>query len=107
LDVPIVRTGDLSKPFSLICYTRQQTAIEHKDYMGRDSFEQSRIYFEAGERVKNCSVEIFNDSVFEADETFQMKLSDLRASSSIRFNQFNTLTVTILNQEDCKLDLNK
>lgn len=51
LNVLIVRSGDLSKPFSLICYTRQQTAIENKDYVGRESFEQSRIYFEAGERV--------------------------------------------------------
>lgn len=54
--------------------------------------------------MKNCTVEIINDSTFEADETFQVKLSDLRttASSNIRFNQFNTITVTILNDEDGK-----
>lgn len=49
--VPIVRSGDLSKVFSLICYTRQQTAIEDKDYISRGSFEQSRIHFESGEKV--------------------------------------------------------
>jgi len=54
--------------------------------------------------VKNCTIEIVNDSTFEADETFQVKLSDLRtpaaSSSNIRFNQFTTVTVTILNEED-------
>jgi hypothetical protein len=55
--------------------------------------------------VKNCTIEILNDSIFEADETFQVKLSDLRkasSSSNIRFSQFNILTVTILNEEDGK-----
>lgn len=50
--VPIIRNGDLYKPFSVICYTRQLTAIENKDYIGRYSLEQSRIYFEPGEKVK-------------------------------------------------------
>lgn len=51
VSVPIVRYGDLYKPFSVICYTRQLTAIENKDYIGRYSLEQSRIYFEPGEKV--------------------------------------------------------
>ncbi|CAF0709362.1 unnamed protein product [Brachionus calyciflorus] len=99
--IPIIRSGDLSQSFSLICYTRQQTAIEGQDYLPRDSFEHSRIYFEPGDRVKTCSVEILNDQIFEAEETFQVKLSDLRSQSEIvKFNQHTTLTVTILNNED-------
>ena len=100
--VPIVRTGDLATPFSVICHTRPQTAIENKDYVGRGSFEQWRIYFEPGERVKYCQVELINDAVFEADEIFQIRLSDLRGPADISFNQFNVITVTILNDEDCK-----
>lgn len=52
LNLPIVRHGDLSKPFSVMCYTRGQTASEGKDFMPRASFEQSRIYFESGEKVR-------------------------------------------------------
>lgn len=102
LSLPIVRSGDLSKHFSVVCYTRGQTATDGKDFVTRGSFEQSRIYFEPGERVKNCTVEILNDSMFEADETFQVKLSDLRttSASNIRFSQFSAVTVTILNDED-------
>jgi hypothetical protein len=44
--------------------------------------------------------------VYEADETFQLKLSDLRsnvASTEIALGQFATLTVTITNDEDASV----
>lgn len=68
--------------------------------MGRYTLEQSRIQFEPGERVKDCRIEIINDSVYEADETFQVKLSDLRGPKDAHFDQFTTATVTIMNEED-------
>lgn len=101
--VPIVRIGDLSSSFSVICVTRPMTAIENKDYIGRGSFEQFRIYFEPGERVKYCDVELIDDSVFEADETFQLRLSDLRGPADVNFNQFNQIVITILNNEDASV----
>jgi hypothetical protein len=110
IKVPIVRTGDLSQSFSLICFTKQLTAIDDKDFISRSPLEQSRIFFESGDRVKMCPIEIVNDSVFEADEQFQVRLSDLRSSNNmnsgeslIRFSQFTTLTVTIMNEEDASV----
>lgn len=100
--IPIVRNGDISKPFSVICHTRHLTAIEDKDFIGRYSLEQSRIYFNPGERVKYCTVEIIDDSIFEADEEFQVKLSDLRGPEDSKFSQFVTMLVKIVNNEDCK-----
>ena len=52
VSIPIVRQGDVSQPFSVICHTKSLTAIEDVDYVGRYTLEQSRIYFEAGEKVK-------------------------------------------------------
>ena len=101
--MPIIRKGDLSKAFSLICYTRQLTAIEDKDYIGRYTMEQSRIQFAPGEKIKNCTIEIVNDSIYEPDETFQVKLSDLRGLKDAQFDQLIAATVTILNEEDGKL----
>ena len=101
--IPIVRHGDLSQAFSVICHTRQMTAIDDKDYVGKYSLEQSRIHFQPGERVKDCIVEIINDSVFEAEEEFQVRLSDLRGPDDAKLNQFTTVVVKILNDEDCKL----
>lgn len=100
VNVSIIRSGDLSKSFSLICFTKPQTATEGHDYVARDNFEPSRIYFEPGEKAKLCTVEILNDDVFEADETFQIKLSDLRGPSEVKLSSFSTMEVTILNDED-------
>ena len=69
--------------------------------------EQSRIYFQPGEKVKNCTIEIINDSIYEADETFQVKLSDLRGVKDANFDQLIAATVTILNEEDGKLNFFK
>ncbi len=100
LRVPIIRTGDVSHPFSVICHTRHLTAINEKDFIGRYSLEESRIYFKPGERVKDCVVEIINDSIFEAEEEFQIKLTDLRGPEDAAFGQFTTVLVRILNNED-------
>lgn len=102
IKIPIIRHGDVSQPFSVICHTRHLTAINEKDFIGRYSLEESRIFFQAGERVKDCTVEIINDSIFEADEEFQVKLSDLRGPEDAKFGQFTTVLVKILNNEDCK-----
>jgi hypothetical protein len=64
--------------------------------------EQSRITFAPGEKVKNCTIEIIDDSIYEADETFQVKLSDLRGLKDAKFDQLIAATVTILNEEDGK-----
>ena len=100
--IPIIRNGDVSKPFSVICHTRHLTAIEDKDFIGRYSLEKSRIHFNPGERLKYCTVEIIDDSIFEADEEFQVKLSDLRGPEDAKFSQFTSMLVKIVNDEDCK-----
>ena len=49
---------------------------------------------------KDCVVEIVDDSVFEADETFQVKLSDLRGPEGASLGPHALATVTITNEED-------
>lgn len=100
IHIPIIRNGDVSQPFSVICHTRHLTAINEKDFIGRYSLEKSRIYFNAGDRVKDCTVEIINDSIFEADEEFQVRLSDLRGPDNAQFGQYTNVLVKILNNED-------
>ena len=50
-DVPVYRTGDTSFESSVICYTRQNTAVVMVDYIERILSEESRIVFKAGEKV--------------------------------------------------------
>lgn len=103
--VPIIRNGDLSQFVSVICYTRQLTAIEDSDYIGRYSLEQSRINFSPGEKIKDCVIDIIDDSIYEAHEAFQVRLSDLRTSSiqGAQFDQLTQATVTITNDEDATI----
>lgn len=49
--VPIYRSGDTSFESSVICYTRQKTALVMVDYIERIMSEESRIIFKAGEKV--------------------------------------------------------
>ena len=50
--------------------------------------------------MKECVIEIINDSIFEADETFQVRLSDLRGPKGASLGPHFVATVTITNHED-------
>ena len=110
LEIPIRRYGDASQEVSVICSTHSITALDDIDYMSRPANqEQSRIHFKRGETQKSCLIEILDDSVFEPDETFHVKLTNLKVdsgphSNEIRFlNDRTELTVTILNDEDASV----
>jgi hypothetical protein len=91
----------------VLCHTRPLTATENKDYVGRPAShpDLSKIHFEPGEKLKICRVELIDETVLEADETFQVRLSDVRGppSSDLLLGPFSTLTVTITNAEDAAL----
>lgn len=49
--IPIRRLGDSSEISSVICYTRQNTAVVMMDYDERPLSEVSRVVFLPGEKV--------------------------------------------------------
>ncbi|KAM6269950.1 LOW QUALITY PROTEIN: extracellular matrix organizing protein FRAS1 [Porphyrio hochstetteri] len=102
LHIPIFRTGDLSYESSVRCYTQSQTAEVVEDFVERRNAEESRITFFKGEKVKNCSVQISDDSAFEPEEQFQVALGSPLGShwSGARLGGTGTATVTITNAED-------
>ena len=51
VNATILRLGDLTLSASVICYTRQLTASVMADYAERVHTNQSRVYFEPGDRV--------------------------------------------------------
>lgn len=51
VEVPIRRLGDCSQNSSVICYTRQNTAVVMMDYTERPLTEASRVVFLPGEKV--------------------------------------------------------
>ncbi|XP_074849859.1 extracellular matrix organizing protein FRAS1 isoform X2 [Carettochelys insculpta] len=102
LHIPILRTGDLSYESSVRCYTRSQTAVVMEDFEERRNAEDSRITFSKGEKVKNCTVYIIDDSAFEPEEQFQIYLGSPLGNhwSGARIGKNDVATITVSNDED-------
>uniref|UniRef100_A0A4W4DQF0 VWFC domain-containing protein n=1 Tax=Electrophorus electricus TaxID=8005 RepID=A0A4W4DQF0_ELEEL len=102
LHVPVVRTGDLSYRSSARCFTRTMSATATDDFEERRNADVSRVVFLRGEKVKNCTVHVNDDSVFEPEEEFQVHLGtpqgDHWSGAMIGLNDI--VTVTITNDED-------
>ncbi|XP_038647741.1 extracellular matrix protein FRAS1 [Scyliorhinus canicula] len=102
LHVPIIRTGDLSYESSVRCYTRQLTAEVMEDFDERRNSDDSRLTFQKGEKVKNCTVLINDDTIFEPEERFQLHLGNPLGNhwSGAKVGKNDVATVTISNDED-------
>uniref|UniRef100_A0A3Q1CIX6 VWFC domain-containing protein n=1 Tax=Amphiprion ocellaris TaxID=80972 RepID=A0A3Q1CIX6_AMPOC len=102
LHIPIVRTGDLSFKSSVRCFTRTMSAMVMDDFEERRNADESRITFLKGEKVKNCTVHVHDDSVFEPEEEFQVHLGtplgDHWSGAMVGVNDIVTITIT--NDED-------
>uniref|UniRef100_A0A673XCS3 Fraser extracellular matrix complex subunit 1 n=1 Tax=Salmo trutta TaxID=8032 RepID=A0A673XCS3_SALTR len=102
LNIPIVRTGDLTVKSSVRCFTRTMSAMVMDDFEERRNADDSRIAFLKGEKVKNCTVHINDDSVFEPEEEFQVHLGTPQGDhwSGAMVGVSDIVTVTITNDED-------
>ncbi|KAH3869870.1 hypothetical protein DPMN_033043, partial [Dreissena polymorpha] len=102
LEVPIMRTGDSNLESSAICYTSMGSAELESDYIERRMVEASRIVFHAGEKMKNCTVKLVNDDMYEANETLHVKLVQALGADmyEARIGDVNDTLVTITNQDD-------
>ncbi|XP_075060088.1 extracellular matrix organizing protein FRAS1 [Mixophyes fleayi] len=102
LHVPVLRTGDLSYESSVRCYTQSQSAHVMDDFEERRNSDDARIIFLKGEKLKNCTVLINDDSVFEPEEQFKIYLSNPLGNhwSGARVGKTDMATITISNDED-------
>ncbi|XP_077417485.1 extracellular matrix organizing protein FRAS1 isoform X1 [Vanacampus margaritifer] len=102
LHLPVVRTGDLSFTSSARCFTRTMSAAVMDDFRERPNVDESRVTFLRGEKVKNCTVRVKDDSVFEPEEEFQVHLGSPTGDhwSGAMIGERDVVTVTITNDED-------
>ncbi|KAE8291739.1 Extracellular matrix protein FRAS1 Precursor [Larimichthys crocea] len=102
LHIPIIRTGDLSFKSSVRCFTRTMSAMVMDDFEERRNADESRITFLKGEKVKNCTVHVNDDSVFEPEEEFQVHLGTPLGDhwSGAMVGASDIVTITITNDED-------
>uniref|UniRef100_H2YPT4 Calx-beta domain-containing protein n=1 Tax=Ciona savignyi TaxID=51511 RepID=H2YPT4_CIOSA len=98
--VPLHRSGDATNEFMVICYTEPDTAAgttptkvqSYSDYISRPEDHNSLITFERGETEKFCRVVIIDDSLYEEDEAFKVKLVSPMGG---RLGNFSTTEVVI------------
>nr|XP_057925745.1 extracellular matrix protein FRAS1 isoform X1 [Doryrhamphus excisus] len=102
LQIPVIRTGDLSFKSSVRCFTRTMSAMVMDDFDERRNVDEFGITFLRGEKVKNCTVHVMDDSVFEPEEEFQVHLGTPRGDhwSGAMIGERDMVTVTITNDED-------
>lgn len=82
VQVPVVRSGDLSKPSSIRCFTRQRSAKGGIDFIERPNSKDSTLIFPVGVNRVLCEVSLLDDLVYEKKEEFILKLSDAKSSNS-------------------------
>nr|XP_026692904.1 extracellular matrix protein FRAS1 isoform X2 [Ciona intestinalis] len=102
VSVKIQRTGDISSGTSVICYTRQSTAVVEEDFVERSLTETSRVYFNPGQTVAFCNVTIIDNGIFESSEQFRIKLASASGDEwyGARVGDRDQVLVTIVNNED-------
>nr|XP_023647481.1 extracellular matrix protein FRAS1-like [Paramormyrops kingsleyae] len=102
LHLPVVRSGDLTFTSSVRCYTENLSASAAEDFGERRNGDESRITFLVGEKVKNCTIWIHDDSVFEPQEMFRVHLGGPEGgrSTGALVGMNRVVTVTITNDED-------
>ncbi|XP_046512812.1 extracellular matrix organizing protein FRAS1 isoform X5 [Equus quagga] len=100
--VPITRSGDLSYESSVRCYTQGHSAQVTEDFEERRNADSSRITFLKGEKMKNCTVFIHDDSMFEPEEQFRVYLGHPLGNhwSGARVGKNNMATIIVSNDED-------
>lgn len=83
LNVPLRRRGDLKPLIKIVCITIPGTAsgtlgstvTSYRDYISKAALDiDNVITFDTNEVVKQCPVKIIDDSLYEKDEKFKVKL---------------------------------
>ncbi|GAB6022620.1 hypothetical protein CHUAL_006715 [Chamberlinius hualienensis] len=96
----IERKGDLRNNQSIRCYTKQSTATVEDDFIERPNTDGSVIWFLPGESQKACVVILVNNDNYEADEQFDLVLSQTSFGSGPVIGGKNLTTITVTDSTD-------
>jgi glucosylceramidase len=90
--IPVTLSTATDKQVTLVWSTADNTALAGEDYLAVNG---SLIIFNPGETSKNIEVSIFNDSIFETNETFYVSISNVK---NAKVTAYRTM-VTIINDD--------
>jgi len=90
--IPVTLSSTTDKQVSFVWSTSNNTATAGEDYSAANA---SYIVFKPGETTKNIEVQIYSDSTFEPDETFNVTISNVQNAKVTT----SRITVTIKNDD--------
>nr|CAB3247089.1 FRAS1-related extracellular matrix protein 2 [Phallusia mammillata] len=105
INIPVRRSGDISNELMVICYTEPDEAtgttpsavLSFSDYISRPEDHNSLITFGRGESEKFCRIVVIDDSLYEPDENFHVKLTTPMGG---RLGNFSSSEIVVLADED-------
>jgi len=95
VDIPVIRTGDLSQRVVVAYSTRDGQAEAGKDY----HHSEGHLTFEPGSEKQNVTIKIIDDTAFEDDEEFYIDLKKEDTSSRWELGNIQTSTITIIDDD--------
>lgn len=100
--IPVIRSGDLSQVSTVRCSTRPRSAKANIDFIERPNTEDSVITFNRGVSRIECEVNLIDDTIYEKEEKFIVKLSHPDSTFSFRphLGEDRVARVTIIDWED-------
>mmetsp|Transcript_15276 Transcript_15276/g.39374 ORF Transcript_15276/g.39374 Transcript_15276/m.39374 type:complete len:799 (+) Transcript_15276:114-2510(+) len=98
IHLPVIRTGDLTRPVVLKYSSREGTAKDGSDFVPVNG----TLTFKAGETVQEITVEIIDDTAHENEEEFYLDLFlDESCPPGVSLNpDFSSMTVVIIDDDD-------
>ncbi|CAG5094102.1 Oidioi.mRNA.OKI2018_I69.XSR.g13247.t3.cds [Oikopleura dioica] len=93
--IPVRREGDASKTATVICYTQAASAGD-ADFERREPRENDQLVFQGtpyNQRDASCTINLIDDSLFEREEFFFVKLD--KANIEARIGAIDTVKVVI------------
>ncbi|KAH9513186.1 Sodium/calcium exchanger 1 [Bulinus truncatus] len=92
--IPLVRLGGADGHISVKWKSKDITAIEGKDYSGKEGI----LEFDNQETTKNLIINLFESNKAERDESFQVELTEATGGATI--GKISKTVVTIINDEE-------
>lgn len=87
--ITVRRVGFAGAPLSVDFRTRDLTATSGVDYQG----QTNTLVFAVGERSKTFSIPVFDDSLVEGNETFEISLSNIVPANAVLGLAIATVTI--------------
>ncbi|GIY35545.1 extracellular matrix protein FRAS1 [Caerostris darwini] len=104
IQIPIIRSKDVSQNSTIYCITQDGSAHSREDFEERYlNRKTSVITFSANQKESFCTVNIYDDTIYEGKETFKVELASHKADTGTVIGAKKTVIIEMDDPEDATL----